>query len=460
MSYSNKKKGIFTASVLTLIAAAAAGPAYAAEGEASVQDLDQRIRILERQLEIQKEESEAKAKDATVVTAGEKGFSLKNAKGDFELQFRGLIQADARFFNGDNAGDTPGRLNDQFLLRRVEPTISGSLGKYVGFQITPSFGGDAVSMLDLWGELRLDPAANIRAGRFKQPLGLENLQSSPALTFIERALPTSLIPSRDNGVQLHGQVLGQTVSYAVGIFNGGADGGDAATPDTDNRHDIAARIFAEPFKNSPGVLQNLGIGIAGTTGNAYGLANTVVIKSNYKSTAQNSFFAYRAGTSGNGKHTHVVPQAYWYNANYGVLAEYVISRQELINGLNEDSISNKGYQVAVNYVLTGEDAGFKGVKPKSAFKVGAEGWGAFEIAARTSGLTIDDDVFTGGGNSFANIDTAARKAREYGIAANWYVNNNAKVAINYEQTRFDGGAAAGADRANERAILARLQVAF
>ena len=475
MSYLKNKKGIISASVLTLIAAAAA-PAYAADD--SVQDLDQRVRILERQLEIQKEEADAKAKDAPVISADTKGFSIKNAKGDYELQFHALVQADARFYNGDNTGATPGQLSDNFLLRRVEPTLSGSLGKYVGFLITPEFGGNSPTLLDFWGELRFDPAAYVRVGRFKEPVGLENLQSSAALTFIERALPTDLVPGRDIGIQLHGQLLNQTLSYAVGVFNGGADGGDATPPDGDNRHDIAARVFAEPFKNSPGVLQNLGFGVSGTVGNVSGasgsaansatnLANTAAILSGYKSVGQNNFFAYRTAgtgvldTSARGRSSHLSPQAYWYNNNYGVLAEYVISRHELVNGANAGTVTNKAYQVAANYVITGEDASFKGVKPKSAFKIGGDGWGAFEVAARTSGLSIDDNAFVGAGTtSFADPNKAARKATEYGVAANWYLNSNAKVAVNYEETRFDGGAAAGADRANERAILARLQVAF
>ncbi len=470
MSYSNKKKGIFTASVLTLIAAAAAtAPAYAAEGDgSSVSDLDQRVRILERQLEIQKEEADAKAKDAPIITADSKGFSIKNAKGDYELQFHALIQGDARFYNGDNAGGTPGQLSDNFVLRRVEPTLSGSLGKYVGFLITPEFNGTAPSLLDFWGELRFDPAANIRVGRFKEPVGLENLQSSAALTFIERGLTTDLVPSREIGAQLHGQLFEQTLSYAVGIFNGAADGGDASAADADNRHDIAARIFAEPFKNDPGLLQNLGFGVAGTIGNVAGAngvstgaaANTAAIVSGYKSVGQNTFFTYRAATLAQGHRSHLAPQAYWYNDNYGVLAEYVISRQQLVNGANAGGIANKAYEVIANYVITGEDASFKGVKPKSPFKIGGDGWGAFEIAARTGALTIDDRAFTGAAISFADPTKAARKATEYGIAANWYLNNNAKVAINYEETRFDGGAAGGADRNNERAVLARLQVAF
>lgn len=469
MSYLNRKKAIFTVSTLTVIAAAAV-PAFAADGDTSVSDLDQRVRILERQLEIQKEEAEAKAKDAPVVTADSKGFSIKSAKGDYELQFHGLIQADARFYNGDNSGATPGPLSDNFLLRRVEPTLSGSLGKYVGFLVTPEFGGNSPALLDFWGELRFDPAVNVRVGRYKQPVGLENLQSSAAVTFIERGLPTDLVPGRDIGLQVHGQLFSQTLSYAVGVFNGGADGGDATPPDGDNRHDLVARLFTEPFKNSPGLLQNLGVGISATVGNVSGasgaasnsatnLANTAAIISGYKTVGQNTFFTYRTTSYARGSSSHLSPQAYWYNNNYGVLAEYVISRHQLVNGAtNSGTVTNKAYEVTANYVLTGEDATFKGVKPKSPFRIGGDGWGAFEVAARTGGLNIDSRAFSGT-VSFADPSTSASRVREYGLAANWYLNNNAKVAVNYEESRFDGGAASG-DRANERAILARLQVAF
>jgi phosphate-selective porin OprO/OprP len=477
MRYSKNHQGINAVFLLTLIAAAVAAPARAAEGDTpTAQDLDQRVRILERQLEIQKEESEARAKDAAIVSADSKGFSIKNAKGDYELKFGGLIQADYRFYNGDNNV----RSNDQFLLRRVEPSISGSLGKYLGFLITPQFASNTApsaatgsnspsstgTLLDYWLELRFDAAATVRAGRFKEPVGLENLQSSNTLTFIERGLPTDLVPGRDVGLQVQGQLFGKTLSYAVGVFNGAADGGDAASGDTDNRHDIAARIFAEPFKNHPGLLQNLGFGVAGTRGATYGQANgaqsnlIASSSSGYVSPGQQKFFNYTATTAAAGLRTHVSPQAYWYHRNYGVLAEYVISTQTVQNGATVTRFDNEACQVQANYVITGEDASFRGVKPSNPFKIGEAGWGAFEVAARSGGLNIDNGAFAGG--VFASATASARQAREYGVAANWYLNSNAKLGLNYEETRYKGGAAvaAGTDRENERAILARFQVAF
>ena len=458
MLQQKKLKGVLQLSLIAAAATTFAAPAQAADAsDASVQDLDQRVRILERQLEIQKEDADAKAKDAATVTADSKGFSIKNAKGDFELKFRGLLQADARFFQGDNAT----RFNDQFLLRRVEPTIEASLGKLVYFRVTPQFGGTSTGVTDLYGELRFDPAATLRAGKFKEPIGLENLQTTANLTFIERGLPTDLIPSRDFGAQLQGELFSSTLNYAVGIFNGAPDGNDINTGDGDNRHDIAARIFAEPFKNNPGVLQNLGFGISGNRGAAYGADTSAVLNSSgYVSAGQNGFFKYRAATKANGIRSHLSPQAYWYYNNYGLLGEYVISSVELANGASQERIQNSGFQVAANYVITGEDASYKGFKPNRPYKIGGDGWGAFEVAARLGGLSVDSDAFNGGATSFADPNAAARQARAYGIAANWYLTSNAKIAVNYEETRFKGGAAAGTDRENERVLLTRLQVAF
>ncbi|MGH8445752.1 MAG: hypothetical protein ACREVL_10825, partial [Solimonas sp.] len=128
------KRGIQGLALLPL--AAIAGNAFAQESATTVEQLDQRIKVLERQLEIQKEESDAKAKDATTASASDKGFSLK--KGDYELRFRALAQVDGRFYVGD---DNP-RFNDGFRLRRLRPTLEGSLGKLVAFRFTPEFAGD------------------------------------------------------------------------------------------------------------------------------------------------------------------------------------------------------------------------------------------------------------------------------------------------------------------------------
>ncbi|MFA5938701.1 MAG: porin [Sinimarinibacterium sp.] len=429
-----------------------AQPAFAQSQKPTAEDLDQRIRILERKLELSQEEADKKAKDSAAVSASEKGFSIK--KGDFELKLRGLFQTDARIFVDDD-----GAFNDTFLFRRLRPTFEGSLGKLVGFRLTPEFAGDAATVVDAYFDLKFSPAATLRAGKVKGPVSLERLQSGSAIAFIERGFPTELAPNRDIGVQLQGALFNSTFNYIVGYYNGVADGRDAATRDVDNRKEVGVRVFAEPFKNVGGALAGLGFGVGGTHGSQFGSAvgNGGVLPQ-YRTPGQNTFFKYATDVAANGDHTRVSPQAYWYVGAFGVLTEYIQSEQTVALADVEEGIRNTAWQVATSFVLTGEDASYRGVtKPSQPFTLGGEGWGAFELIARYGELSVDDVAFDAG---LASINSSAREARSLGVGANWYLSPNVKVVLNYTQTEFDGGAAGGADRSEEKAVFARLQLAY
>lgn len=450
-----------------LLASAFVAP-MAVQAAPTSEELDQRIKILERQLEIQNEEAAAKAKDATTATAGDKGFSLK--KGDYELKIKGLVQADSRIYLDDSAP----RTSDTFQFRRIRPTFEGTLGKLIGFRLTPEFAGngtgDSSSIVDAYIDVKLNPAYTVRAGKVKGPVGLERLQSGGSIAFAERAFPTELAPNRDIGVQLQGELFSSTLNYTLGYYNGTADGRDVAVGDADNRKEVGARLFAEPFKNNPGFFQGLGFGIGATFGSKLqGAANAGASNNflpRYRTPGQNTFFQYRGavttgtlstGVYADGDHTRISPQAYFYRNSFGLLAEYISSEQDLHIDAAEASLKNEAYQIAASYVLTGEDAGFRGVaKPIKPFTVGAPGWGAFEVAARYGVLDIDDDAFP----VFANPNSAATEAASYAVGVNWYLNSNLKVVLNYTDTRFDGGAAAGADREDEKTVFSRLQVSF
>ncbi|SER11850.1 phosphate-selective porin OprO and OprP [Solimonas aquatica] len=446
--------------------AAIAGQAFAEQGP-SLEQLDQRIKILERQLENQKEEADAKAKDAATVAAGSNGFSIKSAKGDYEFKFRGLLQADGRFFLSDGPAASV-RSNDGFLLRRVEPTFELTLGKQLFFRIQPNFAPDSATVSDVYGELRLDPAAVIRAGKFKVPVVLENLQASGATAFNERGFPNELGPNRDYGVQLGGALFGGTTSYALGIFNGASDGRDGAQQAKtagDNRKEFAGRVFSEPFKNEPGLLQGLGFGVGGTYGTRE--RGTVGISDlAYRTPGQNTFFSYVSSgsvfTQSHGYEYRVSPQAYYYRNSFGLVAEYIENAQQVITntGSKADTLHHKAYQGVANYFLTGEDASYGGLtKPKNP--LGKDGYGAFELVARYGVLDIDDKTFP----TFASATASASKASTWAAGLNWYPVNNLKIDLAYSLTRFDGGAAGTpstvvVDRQDEKLVYSRFQIWF
>ena len=419
--------------------------------------LDQRLRVIERKLELQAEESAARTAKDPVVSLSPRGLSIRSPASDgIEVKFKALVQGDGRFFLDD--GQAP--QNDGFLLRRVEPTIEGTWGRLVGFRVQAQLAGDTATLNDAYLDLKFDPRATLRVGKFKQPFGLEQLQSSSSLAAIERGLPTELTPARDYGVQLQGEFAKSTLNYAVGVFNGTVDGRDAATSNPDNEFEATARVFWEPFKNDANAWSGLGVGIATSVGDSFGQGNNFLPR--YRTPGQAQLFGYRAEAAADGLHRRWSPQAYYYNGPLGLLGEYVTSEQEvrLVTGANAgrvEHLENKSWQVVGSWVLTGEDASYRGVAaPNRPFTVGAAGWGALELVARYGELDIDDDTFP----LFANPTASASKVDAWSIGLNWYLTQNLKLVANYTQAAFDGGAADGGDREDEKTVFTRAQISF
>jgi phosphate-selective porin OprO/OprP len=386
-----------------------AAPA-AAENEA----LKQRVAILERQVELQ-DEAASRAKASTpVLTVNDKGVSAKSADGATEFRLRGTVQADQRSFAEGDGGQ-----NDSFLFRLVRPTLEGSIGKLLAFKLTPDFATDNPSLVDAYVDLRFDPRYTLRVGKFNGPIGLERLQSSSALAMMERGFPTELAPNRDIGVQLQGEFAEGRVSYAAGVFNGAADGRDAVASDPDDEVEFEGRVFFEPWKNAANALSGLGFGLAGSTGEKRGAGNNFLPR--YRTPGQNVFFNYRASVLADGEHQRLSPQFYYYRNRLGLLGEWISSEQEVQLGSNaatHATLENQAWQLTGSWVLTGEDASYRGVvKPAHPFAIDGAGWGAWELVARYGELRIDEDAFP----LYADPGLSARRARAWGLGINWYL---------------------------------------
>ena len=82
-----------------------------------LQELDQKVRILERKAELENETVAEKAKTTPTVSVGASGLQVRSADSNFVFGIRGYVQADGRFGVGDSAGPYP----DTFLMRRIRP---------------------------------------------------------------------------------------------------------------------------------------------------------------------------------------------------------------------------------------------------------------------------------------------------------------------------------------------------
>jgi len=413
------------------------------ELQQKVDALDQRVKADERNKELKDDAAADDAKNAAAVTADTSGFKIKSNDGNFVLKIGADLQVDNRSFEGAGSSSLP----DTILLRRVRPTFSGTIYKYVDFFFRPDFGQGQTVIYDAYLELKYFSAANLRVGKFKPPEGLERLQSDDDTSFIERGLPTLLVPSRDIGYQLSGNLLKRRVYYAAGVFNGVPDNGLADSA-ASNHRDYSGRLFLTPFQGgSENPLSGLGFGIGGGGGNV----DKIALPS-YKTFGQNAFVTFASGVVSAGHRTTLAPQAYYYFGPFGLLSEYTLTEEGFQKGAVRRDIAFRAWQVEASYILTGEHKSFTSPTPRKAFDPKNRGWGAWEVAARVGDFSAERGLYNYG---FADPTKSPRRAREWVGGVNWYLNRLLRISADYGNTNF-----ASVSRASERVVLARLQINF
>jgi phosphate-selective porin OprO/OprP len=82
-------------------------------------------------------------------------------------------------------------------------------------------------------------------------------------------------------------------------------------------------------------------------------------------------------------------------------------------------------------------------------------------------LNVDEKAFLGtSANWYADPKASISKASAWAAGINWYLNRNLKLALDYEQTSFNGGWTSTntstnvLDRPTERVVSTRLQLGF
>ena len=432
-----------------------------------IEALDQKVRILERRRELETESAEVKEREAPRVTVGSSGLSVSSADTNFVFALKGLLQVDSRTFFDDHGIQG----NDGFVLRRARPIFQGTLLRDFDFLFVPDFGGSSVQIFDAYMNYRYRPWLQLRAGKFKPPIGLEQLQSDAVTYFNERSLVSGVLPVRDLGFQLWGQLGQGTLSYAAGVFNGAGDARNAGNTDFEDHREFAGRIFVQPFQRTEsGLLRGFGFGVGGSFGNvssnSAGLPNTTGgTLPGYITEGLQQFFAYTNTTVANGDHWRISPQANYYYGPFGLTGEYAVSDQRVSRSaapFASANLQHTAWQINAGWVLTGEEASYTGVVPKRPFDLRAGHWGAFQLVGRYSEMDIDNAAFP----LYANPVTAASRAQAWSVGLNWYLNRNIRANASFTRTTFTGGGGAGltapatVTRQPEEVFISRLQLAF
>ncbi len=152
-------------------------------------------------------------------------------------------------------------LKDRFRLRRARINLTGDFAEQFDFKVEGDFENSdglnsnrtAFEATDIFINWHQFAEANVKAGQWKAPFGLEQLTPDPSLIIIERSLPTGAItPERQIGVQLWGKPFANVwpdgkdlLTYYAGIFNGN---GRNTTVNDNNNFMYVGRLESTLFK--------------------------------------------------------------------------------------------------------------------------------------------------------------------------------------------------------------------
>jgi phosphate-selective porin OprO and OprP len=369
-----------------------------------------------------------KAQRKTEVTmTTDDGIRLTSADNSTSIQFGTLQQFDAADYDEDNA-----KLSNGTDLRRSRFSINGNFLTDWQYRVEYEFVGTA-GITDAYVAYARYKPFTVTAGQFKQPFGMEALAQDKGVTFMERGLPFAFVTTRAPGLMLSSS--GTHWTAAGGVF--GEPVGNANTaPAGDEGYGVVGRTTWAPFSQDNHVL-HFGLGYVyrqPTQDNSTNATGAKYRTVRFRSKPESNVLAQRFVDTGE-----------LVNVNSYTIGGLELGMQwNALSWQNEyqwtdvdrkttDDLRFDGWYSQIAYTLTGEprpyrtDRGiFDGVRPNRNF--GADGWGAFEIAFRLSGIDLTNE----------NINGGRERDATYGL--NWYLNQFLRLSFNIvEVLDVDGG---------------------
>jgi phosphate-selective porin OprO/OprP len=359
------------------------------------------------------------------VRNGKLVFESRN--GDFRWWFDSRIQVDAAmYFENKNA------MSNGATFRRLTFALKAMLHKHWEAELDVDFAEavDTKSQVDLrdmfikytFPEINL----SLQVGNFKEPFGMERLNSSRLLTFLERSAVSNALPL--------GRRIGLSARYWMEDFaqvTGAIMGHEAGTRIDKGQRDEGVstnlRGSVAPI-NEHG--HTLHIGLAGSykiPDATSGLGpNTIEISARTETYVFNPKFLHTGDIAEVNNYYRYGAELMYINGPFYAQSE--VMGTTINRWYGKPKVNLKGGYLMAAWMLTGETRYYYAdegeVGPIEAPK---EPWGALELAARYS-ITNLNDLAAGvhGGQS-----------NQLMLGVNYYPNSSIKIQFNYSTVNLD-----------------------
>jgi phosphate-selective porin OprO and OprP len=354
------------------------------------------------------------------------GLKLDSVDGAFKLSIFGRVQLDFTSFDRDD--DNEAALGDMKFgteFRRVRIGAGGTIYRNVEYKAEFDFadsGTGAANFADVYMQLNGvgGQPVNVRVGHFDEPLSLERVTSSKYTTFTERSLVegSGFAPGRNTGAMVYGQALANHLAWFLGAFRDTNAFGNYVSPARPGENNVTARVAGRPWISEDGVdWVHLGAAVSRRNPNA----ETVQFRARPEVHVGPRFVDTGAIATAKRNTVWDLESA----VNLGSFHAQAEMARAMIDGTEgDDDVAFQAESIQVGYFLTGDYrdydapmARWNRLKMKKNY--GADGWGAFEIAARWSHVDLNDGDVEGG------------KMTDWTVGINWYLNPNTKVMLDW-----------------------------
>jgi len=366
-----------------------------------------------------------------------------HSHGSPKLKFYGRIHIDywtfPNFQPGLSALESTGDPQDLFNFRRLRTGVSGELTDNIVYKYEGEFaGGNVVGYRDAYlGVKDLPFFGTILIGNQKRPYSLDQLNSSHHNVFVERPFVAEAfnINNRRLGVASYGVSQDQKYNWRFGLYH--QEETQSASGFFGDRYqmEFAARLASTPWydeaSDGRGFFHWAISGSVGDPDGFGGADNQARFRARPEARTSANFLDTGAIVGANTNLLLGLESVFNYGP-FNITAEYMRSNVDRFDAVGPALQFHGGY-IQASYFLTGESLrwdrrrGTLGrLRPfENAFKVKdcdgkiRRGLGAWQVAARYSYVSLNDQDIVGGDASAATL------------ALNWWWNSRARWQFNY-----------------------------
>ena len=398
----------------------------------------------------------AASSQAHAQSAPSHGIGLASSDAADSLVVHWLVQSDAYGFVNDTPPGVTSR--DTFTIGFAGLQLDATLHQMFHSSVLVDFSQSRLTLLDANVEVRYSQELVIRVGKFAAPFNEERNTPKIQLPWISVSPASFLLPVRETGIELLGELDHGLVAYNVALSNG-SYAGPITDNDVDTGKDVIVRVYSHPFHASGiAALEQLGIGLGASTGIHRGtLANpeTPVLRT-YGNAV---FFAFASdgtptGTvKADGSVTRVVPHLTYA---YGPMAAYADYTHER-DAFGSTTVGFDAASATVTVALTGEHPSpFGRIAVAHPIDLARGQYGGVQLVAGGGEVRVDSSAFTA---ALANPATSMQRADVIGGGVNWYPTNGFGLLVDISRTTFQAFAG-NPDRPPETTIYARLEMSL